>query len=323
MKARFNRPGSAMMVAMVALGIAAGGDAVARDAYAAAKKLISGKTIKKNSIPANRLTASARRQLKGNSGLPGSPGAAGAQGPQGPPGSPDTSAFYDKAASDARFLGMTAKASDADMLDGVDSAGFLAAGGKAADAETVDGVDSSALARVGKTIVTVPGTEWQPFDSSHPLTVTRFTTGPAWTRTAAGSSAFVLGLTVPTASNGKRQRLDAIRYCYDANASQVLTVIFFEVFRHADNNSATTPLFVNDPTDRTDAACRTYTPTNQVTLQGNDSVELYAEVNYAAAGPFVFGPVSLELTPTSTDATLAARSAARAEATPSGQGGTP
>jgi hypothetical protein len=45
----------------------------------------------------------------------------GPQGPKGDPGTVDTSNFYDKAQSDARFLAAGAKAADADKLDGLDS----------------------------------------------------------------------------------------------------------------------------------------------------------------------------------------------------------
>jgi hypothetical protein len=63
----------------VALFTAAGGPG-----YAASK--ISGSRIKKNSIPANRLTAAARASLKGRAGVQGVPWAQGSQGPQGPQG---------------------------------------------------------------------------------------------------------------------------------------------------------------------------------------------------------------------------------------------
>lgn len=320
MQDRIRRPSPAMGVAFVALALSvSGGSAVAQDAYTAAKRLISGSSIKKNSIPANRLTASARRQLKGNTGPAG---ATGPQGIQGPPGAPDTSKFYDKASSDSRFLGIGAVAADSDKLDGLNSTDFLGATAKASDAESVDGVDSAALARTGAMIVTEPGTVWQPFNSADPLTVIRYTNGPAWTRSAAGTSAFVAGITVPASANGKRQRLDSVRYCYDANPQQVLSLIYFEVFRHADDSTSTTPLFESDPTDRTDAACRTYTPTAQVTLQANDAVELYADVNYSAAGSFVWKPVSLHLSPTAADASFSARGAESAPVTVTGRGGT-
>jgi hypothetical protein len=54
--------------------------------------------------------------------LPQGPkGDTGPQGPKGDTGTVDTSNFYDKAQSDARFLAAGAKAADADRLDGLDS----------------------------------------------------------------------------------------------------------------------------------------------------------------------------------------------------------
>ena len=62
-------------------------------------------------------------------GPPGVPGPAGARGPKGATGTPDTSRFYDKTASDARFLPLTGKAADAELLDGRDASAFVAGPG--------------------------------------------------------------------------------------------------------------------------------------------------------------------------------------------------
>ncbi len=43
------------------------------------------------------------------------------------------------------LLGASAKAADADMLDGLDSSAFYAAGSKVADADTLDGLDSTSF----------------------------------------------------------------------------------------------------------------------------------------------------------------------------------
>jgi hypothetical protein len=73
-------------IALLALFLVLGGSS-----YAAATA-INGKSIKPNSIPKNRLTKTAIKQLKGNRGLRGLQGARGAtgaqgvQGVQGPPG---------------------------------------------------------------------------------------------------------------------------------------------------------------------------------------------------------------------------------------------
>ena len=76
-----------LVLAVLALLVAgAAGDALVGDAYSAAKRLISGKSIKKGSIEANRLSAKARRSLKGQNGATGPAGAAGAQGTKGDAG---------------------------------------------------------------------------------------------------------------------------------------------------------------------------------------------------------------------------------------------
>jgi collagen triple helix repeat protein len=68
---------------------------------------------------------------QGPAGPPGSTGAAGAQGPAGPPGpkgdtgASDTSGFYDKTASDARFLGLHATADDSAELGGTPAASYV------------------------------------------------------------------------------------------------------------------------------------------------------------------------------------------------------
>lgn len=65
--------------------------------------------------------------------------------------------YYTEQESDARFLGIAAKAADADRLDGIDSSGFAAAGhdhdarylgiaAKAADSDKLDGLDGSSFA---------------------------------------------------------------------------------------------------------------------------------------------------------------------------------
>ena len=69
-------------IALIALFLVLGGSAYA------ASTAINGKSIKPNSIPKNRLTKTAIKQLKGNRGPQGPPGSQGIQGVQGVPGPP-------------------------------------------------------------------------------------------------------------------------------------------------------------------------------------------------------------------------------------------
>lgn len=75
-----------VLVVLALLVAGATGDALVGDAYSAAKRLISGKSIKKGSIQADRLSPAARRALKGAQGPTGPAGAAGAKGADGAPG---------------------------------------------------------------------------------------------------------------------------------------------------------------------------------------------------------------------------------------------
>jgi hypothetical protein len=65
----------------------------------------------------------------GAAGAKGDPGPAGPVGPKGDPGTVDASGFYSKDESDGRFLGLTAKAADAETLDGVDVSGVVRGAG--------------------------------------------------------------------------------------------------------------------------------------------------------------------------------------------------
>lgn len=60
-----------------------------------------------------------------------------------------TLSWYTKDGANALFLGKTAKAADADNLDGLDSTAFLRAGAKAPDADLLDGLDSTEFLRNG------------------------------------------------------------------------------------------------------------------------------------------------------------------------------
>jgi hypothetical protein len=122
-----------MLVACVALVAALAGNAVADgvDAVISAVKpnSITGKSVKNGSLTLADFSKKERAKLVGKTGKTGAQGPAGAQGapgPQGPAGTPDG---YTKSEADGAFLGKSAKAADADKLDGVDSSGFIQGSG--------------------------------------------------------------------------------------------------------------------------------------------------------------------------------------------------
>jgi hypothetical protein len=79
---------------------------------------------------------------KGDTGNPGPQGPQGPQGPKGDTGTVDTSNFYDKTASDGRFLGKSAKAADADKLDGLDSTALVRGNAEVISAAAANPVDN-------------------------------------------------------------------------------------------------------------------------------------------------------------------------------------
>ena len=138
LRTMFRQQGLGIGLASIALFVAMGGTSVAADAVSSAAKLITGKQIKNNSVASgdlknNSITAT---DIKDNSLLAqdfapgqlpqGQKGDRGDRGPEGPP---------------------NPNAQDSDRLDGRDASDFLGATAKAADAELLDGVDSTRIVR--------------------------------------------------------------------------------------------------------------------------------------------------------------------------------
>lgn len=127
------RPSPAMIVALIALVAATAGNAIADQVTAAVSALkansVTSKSVKNGSLLAKDFKKSELKKLTGKTGKTGATGATGATGPAGPAGPAGTPNGYTKTEADAAFLGKTAKADDADKLDGIDSSGFVQGGG--------------------------------------------------------------------------------------------------------------------------------------------------------------------------------------------------
>lgn len=119
----------ANVTATMALFIALGGTSYA--AVQLSKGDVKKKHLAKNSVVSKKVKDGSLLSkdfkpgelVAGAPGPQGPQGPAGPQGPKGDTGTVDTSNFYDKAQSDARFLAAGGKAADADKLDGIDSYG--------------------------------------------------------------------------------------------------------------------------------------------------------------------------------------------------------
>ncbi|HEX8204562.1 MAG TPA: hypothetical protein VF587_00735 [Solirubrobacteraceae bacterium] len=164
-----------MIVAVIALVVSLSGTAVA------AKTMITRSSQIRNGIVTSAdlkngkavsvadLTPAARRALTGGSGPAGAsgpagppgpsgpqgaPGADGATGPKGDTGTPDTSDFYDKAASDSRFVDDDETAADSTRLGGVVSQGWTY--GTFGPINTNSGPESANQIAYGRRSLTAP-----------------------------------------------------------------------------------------------------------------------------------------------------------------------
>jgi len=146
-KLRFRVPSHATLVAYLALFVALGGTSYA--ALKLPRNSVGPTQIKKNAVNSAKVKNRSLQAVDfakgvltagrtgaagptGTAGPIGSPGATGAEGPRGATGETgtvDTSQFYDKTASDGRFLGLTATAANATQLGGVPATDYQRGGG--------------------------------------------------------------------------------------------------------------------------------------------------------------------------------------------------
>jgi hypothetical protein len=130
-----------MIVAVIALVVALSGTAVAARTLVTSSGqirngIVTSADLKNNTVAPRDLSRAARRALTGAAGATGPAGPQGVPGPQGPAGADgatgpkgdtgtvDTSGFYDKAASDSRFVNDDETAADSARLGGTPSNGW-------------------------------------------------------------------------------------------------------------------------------------------------------------------------------------------------------
>jgi hypothetical protein len=122
-------PSPGTVIAILALVVALGGNAIADQVQAVIAKLkpnsVTSATVKNGSLLLKDFKAGERAKLAG------SKGDTGPQGPQGPQGPAGAAGGYTKTEADAHFLTTGGLAANADNLDGLDSGSFVQGGGTA------------------------------------------------------------------------------------------------------------------------------------------------------------------------------------------------
>jgi hypothetical protein len=114
-------PSHATFVAYVALFVALGGASYA--AIAIPRNSVGARQLKRNAVTSPKVKDHSLRAIDFAHGVLLA-GPRGETGPRGPTGTVDTSQFYDKTASDARFLGAGATAANSAQLGGVTAGGY-------------------------------------------------------------------------------------------------------------------------------------------------------------------------------------------------------
>jgi hypothetical protein len=174
----------------------------------------------------------------------------------------------------------------------------------ATSADSLGGVSASNyLQNQGKIYFQLGHSNWEPYSSSDPITVTRATQTQAVSASTAAQFFFRLDMTIPSALYGKALAYDGVRICYHTNTgNDIFQMSVFQVTQTTDGAGGDV-LVSNDTTTRTDAACRVYAPASPITLTSADQLSVVVGGAWTTPGTNLdLGNATAILTPTSTAA---------------------
>jgi hypothetical protein len=117
---------------------------------------------------------------------------------------------------------------------------------------------------------------------------------------ATGARLFTMDMAIPDDLYGKALAYDGMRFCYHTNMGNEITdVSVWQVTQTSDGMGGYTEIS-DDPTIRTDAACRVYTPASPITLSSADQLSIGVAADWTTAGTDLdLGNTTAILTPTS------------------------
>ena len=288
MKRRLRGPSPALVIALIALFVALGGTSFAA-INALPKNSVGTKQLKKNAVTGVKIKNGAVTAAKINpSGL------------TVPNATHATSADSATSATNATNATNATTAANANALGGVAASGYVKNSG---------------------TIYVQQGhANWQPFASTDPVTITRYSNAQGIFSSTTGSHQFRIDLTIPTALYGHALSFTGARICFGANTTSFVDEVFVEDENETTGAPGPIPtLLVDDTTNRTTGACLTYSG-SAVTLSSSNQISIYLVANWTGTATLYLGSVTAILQPTSTVATLR-KSAVTSKLAP-GAGGT-
>ncbi len=152
----------------------------------------------------------------------------------------------------------------------------------------------------GQILISAGFGNWNPFNSTDPLSYTYFSSQTQVSRSAAGSSFLSINPDLPTVLYGRSLSFKGVEFCFDTFASTTLNYVEINTYSHTTGSLGRNLRF-SDPTTRTGNHCQLYMLATPVVLTANDGVNFFIQVNWAVAGAaFAIGRTTFILEPTST-----------------------
>jgi hypothetical protein len=125
---------------------------------------------------------------------------------------------------------------------------------------------------------------WQPFNSTDPMNVTRYSDTQGFFRTSTGASFLTIHPSVPTSLYGNALKLVGVELCYHTNTGNSITYVQLTLNTQTTDGQGGDTVLASDATARTDATCRLYAPSSPQVLTSNDELSLYVAGNWTTAG---------------------------------------
>jgi hypothetical protein len=176
----------------------------------------------------------------------------------------------------------------------------------ATNATSLGGVSASNyLQNKGNIYFQLGSSNWEPLVSTDPVVITRFTHTADMNASATGTRIFRIDMAIPDDLYGKALAYDGVRICYHTNTgNDISDVSVWQVTQTTDGMGGYTEIS-DDPTIRTDAACRIYTPASPITLTSADQLSVGVAADWTTPATHLdLGNTTAILSPTTTTATM-------------------
>jgi hypothetical protein len=209
--------------------------------------------------------------------------------------------FYTKAASDARFLTpgagdaryLTPGAGDARYLTpGAGDARYLTPGAGDARYLTPGAGDARYLPGAGNVQIQIGTDSFEA--ASVGAFIIGFTGGTNLRGIGQNTLSFNAPITVPSVLQGRPTQIDSVVLCYAASATATLDNVTLDKTTSVTAPGIDTAL-VTDDTDRTDAACRTYTPAAPAAIGPNDMIQLVVTGRFSTTADLAVSRLTVNL----------------------------